>query len=95
MDFKDISFKSEEDIELIKMLLFFPDIVKDSCVKNEPYLINQYIYKLAASFHYFYKHCRIIDDNKLDGSRLKLIILVRIVLANAFRLLNIDAPLKM
>ncbi len=82
---KTSALRSEEDIELVKMLLFFPDIVKDSCAKNEPYLINQYIYRLAASFHYFYKHCRIIDDNKLDGSRLKLIILVRIVLSQCFQ----------
>jgi arginyl-tRNA synthetase len=95
MDFKNTSFKDDEDISLAKTFMFYPDIIFDSCENNAPYLVNQYLYRLASEFHYFYNHCRIIDEGKLSTDRFKLILLTRIVLKNALDILKISAPQKM
>lgn len=93
--FNDIKIKNNDETELAKLLLFYPDIIYDACINDAPYLVNQYVYKLAAQFHYFYKHNRIIDQAKLNIDRFKLILCVRVVLVNALRILQIGTPAKM
>ena len=93
--FDSIRLKNEDEMGLVKILLLYPDIVSDACMNEAPYMINQYLYRLAAQFHYFYKHHRIIDEDKLNTGRFKLILLVRVVLSNAMKLLKIGTPVKM
>jgi arginyl-tRNA synthetase len=69
--------------------------VFDACKNNAPYFINQYLYRLASQFHFFYNHHRIIDGSRLNANRLKLIMAVKVVLSNALNLLKITAPVKM
>ena len=95
LDFSSLALKNIDEIELAKSLLFYPDIVYDACKNNAPYFINQYLYKLASQFHYFYNHHRIIDGGRLNVNRLKLVMVVRVVLTNALKLLKITAPVKM
>jgi arginyl-tRNA synthetase len=93
--FDCIRLKNEDEMGLAKILLLYPDIVSDACINEAPYMINQYLYRLAAQFHYFYKHHRIIDEDRLNTGRFKLILLVRVVLSNAMKLLKIGTPVKM
>jgi len=93
--FDSIRLKNEDEMGLAKILLLYPDIVSDACINEAPYMINQYLYRLAAQFHYFYKHHRIIDQDRLNTGRFKLILLVRVVLSNAMKLLKIGTPVKM
>jgi arginyl-tRNA synthetase len=95
VNFNNFSLDNTEEFELAKILIFYPDIIYDACSNNAPYLVNQFLYRLASQFHYFYNHYRVIDEGKLDTDRFKLILLARIVLVNAFKMLNITAPLKM
>jgi arginyl-tRNA synthetase len=95
LDFSSLALKDNDEIELAKILLFYPDIVYDACRSNAPYFINQYLYRLASQFHYFYNHHRIIDGGRLNANRLKLVMAVRVVLVNALSLLKITAPVKM
>ncbi|HEX7560656.1 MAG TPA: arginine--tRNA ligase [Candidatus Humimicrobiaceae bacterium] len=95
LDFSSLVLKGIDEIELAKILLFYPDIVYDACRNNAPYFINQYLYRLASQFHYFYNHHRIIDGGRLNVNRLKLVMAVRVVLVNALSLLKISAPVKM
>jgi len=95
LDFSCLVLKDIDEIELAKILLFYPDIVYDACRNNAPYFINQYLYRLASQFHYFYNHHRIIDGGRLNVNRLKLVMAVRVVLVNALSLLKITAPVKM
>ena len=95
LDFSSLVLKDNDEIELAKILLFYPDIVYDACRNNAPYFINQYLYRLASQFHYFYNHHRIIDGGRLNANRLKLVMAVRVVLVNALSLLKITAPVKM
>ncbi len=93
--FKNPNLKSEQEVGLAKMLMLYPDVVYDACICREPYMINQYLYRLAGLFHYFYKHHRVIDAKKLNTGRFKLVLLVRIVLANALKILGVGAPERM
>jgi arginyl-tRNA synthetase len=95
LDFSSMALKNTDEIELAKILLFYPDIVYDACKNNAPYFINQYLYRLASQFHYFYNHYRIIDAARLNVNRLKLVMAVKVVLTNALNLLKITAPVKM
>lgn len=96
-----IVLKNKEEIELAKTLIFYPDIILDACKNNAPHFVTQYLYRLASQFHYFYNHYRIIDENNLgiennlDVDRLGLVLLVKIVLENALKILGVSAPDKM
>ena len=94
-NFNSIDFENDEELNLAKILLLYPDIVYDACCKDAPYLINQYLYKVAASFHYFYNHYRIIDENRLHSNRFKIILITRTVLSNAMKILGVSLPVKM
>ena len=88
-------FKNKEEIELAKTLIFYPDVILDACRNDAPHFVTQYLYRLASQFHYFYNHYRIIDESNLDIDRLRLVLLVKIVLENALKILGVSAPDKM
>ena len=88
--------KEPEEIELLRLLRQFPQIVNLSGKLLEPYVILQYLQDLAAIFHSFYnKHRVVSDDRHLTKSRLVLVDCTRIVLANGLRLLGVSLPKKM
>ena len=88
--------EQEEELALIKKLLEFPDIVSKAAKFLEPHRIPNYLQDLAATFHRFYHHHRVVTEDKaLTEARLILIKCTKIVLANAFKLLGISAPERM
>ncbi|MBM3702594.1 MAG: arginine--tRNA ligase, partial [Actinobacteria bacterium] len=99
VDTSKIEFKSENERQLAKIMILYPDVVYNSCKNNAPHLITQYLYRLATEFHYFYNNFRVLNDNgdvaAVDMDRLILILLARQVLQNALKLLNVEAPEKM
>ncbi len=95
LDLKKSEFKNSSERSLLWTMLLFPDVLYDSCKNNAPYLVNQYIYKLAGEFHYFYNHNIIISKNKVNIERLTFILAARIILKNGFDILGISAPEKM
>jgi arginyl-tRNA synthetase len=84
------------ELELIKQLIKFPEIVED-CAKNyQLQRIPQYALDLATSFHQFYRDCRVLTENEnLKKTRLALILATKIVLKNTLSLMGISAPEKM
>lgn len=94
-DINGIVFKNKEEIEIAKTLIFYPDVILDARRNDAPHFVTQYLYRLASQFHYFYNHYRIIDESNLDIDRLRLVLLVKIVLENALKILGVSAPDKM
>jgi len=92
-----LSLLTEEDeLNLIKYLLEFPQIIKDSALSFEPHRLVNHLLEIASRFHRFYTTCRVIsNDNQLTQARLSLCACTRIVLANGCRLLGINAPQQM
>ena len=91
----EVKFKTKTERELARTMIMYPDVIYNSCKNNSPYFVTQYLYKLASEFHYFYNHYRIITKNKVNLNRLALLLLIKIVLKNALKMLNISAPEKM
>jgi len=85
-----------DDMDLIKVLAAYPDVVVSSASDLEPHRIAFYLLDLATAFHRFYNRNRVITDNApLTSARLVLVDAVRQVIANALALMGIDAPESM
>jgi len=92
-----------EEQALIKLLLAFPETVERAARDLEPHGLTLYLRDLAATFHNYFTRGtrdpegRVIqpDDHALMQARMALLVAVRIVLRNGFRLLGISAPEKM
>jgi len=85
-----------DDLDLIKMIAGYPDVVVSSAADLEPHRISFYLLELATAFHRFYNRNRVIsDDGRVTMARLILVVAVKQVLANALSLMGIEAPESM
>ena len=86
-----------KEIELVKHINEFRNVIIDSAINRTPHKIANYIQRLAQLFHSFYNECHVIDENNLELSeqRLALVEATRITLANALNLIGVSAPEKM
>ncbi|MGC9324067.1 MAG: arginine--tRNA ligase [Desulfomonilia bacterium] len=88
--------KQADDLDLIKVLAMYPDVVISSAADLEPHRIAFYLVELATAFHRFYNRNRVISENgPLTMARLVLVDAVRQVIANALALMGIAAPESM
>jgi arginyl-tRNA synthetase len=94
---KDLSLlKEPAEIELIKHLIRFSEIIEDCAKDYQLQRIPQYSLDLSDTFHKFYEKCQVIsEDKKLTQARLSLISATKIVLKNTLDLMGISAPEKM
>lgn len=87
---------SGDDLDLIKMIAGYPDVVISCAADLEPHRISFYLLELATAFHRFYNKNRVIsDDGRVTTARLILVVAVKQVLANALDLMGIGAPESM
>ena len=85
-----------EELDLIKKLGSFPDMLFVCYHELDPYALMQYLHELAMAFHKFYDQHRVIGDDKdLSAERLALANATKIVLANGLRLLGLSTPERM
>lgn len=85
------------EINLLKHLVSFTNVVSDAAKEKAPYKITNYIRALAELVHVFYNECRVIDreNPQLCGSRLALVMASKIVLKNSLALIGVSAPSHM
>ena len=63
---------------------------------RSPHRVHGYLGELAAEFHVFYRHCRVlVDDADVAAFRAGLCAAVRTTLAAGLGLLGVDAPESM
>ncbi len=87
---------SEWELDLVRIMLRWPDIVREAAEAIEPHRLAFYTDELAASVHRFYKNCRVVsEDAELTAARLQLTRAARITLANALGLMGVAAPSRM
>ncbi|MDH7482562.1 MAG: arginine--tRNA ligase [Armatimonadota bacterium] len=96
-DKADLSLLTHEsEVDLMKKLAEFPDLVLQAGQLREPHRLTRYAQDLAAIFHSFYTDCRVVsDDNALTAARLVLVDATRVVLANVLGLMGVSAPERM
>jgi len=88
--------QAPEEIELVKKLLLFPEVVVDSAQARAPHKVAYYLQEVASEFHVYYNKCRVVDgDRDMSGARLFLINCVQTVLSKGLKLLGISAPERM
>ena len=88
--------KEPEEIQLIKNMTRYPEIVLQSAEFMEPHRITFYLMNLAASFHAYYnKHRVLTDEYVLTHARLYLVLAVKKVIRNGLTLLGVSAPERM
>ena len=85
-----------EEVDLLKKLGEFPEILIHAAQSLEPYRVVEYLRDLAMQFHKFYALHRVVtEDQERTAARLLLVDGVRIVLRNGLALLGISQPEKM
>ena len=88
--------KEKEEIDLLKKLLEFPDVVESCAHSFEPHRLTTYLREVAETFHRFYHEHRVINDDKaLMQARLTVCLMTKIVIANGCKILSISCPEKM
>jgi arginyl-tRNA synthetase len=88
--------KAPEEIDLIKALARYPDVLAGSARSMEPHRVTYYLMDLASTFHTYYnKHRVLVDDPLLRCGRLNLVLAVQKVIRNGLTLLGVSAPDKM
>lgn len=93
---KFIDLKTNAELNLIRKLIEFPEILADMAENYEVHHLPRYALELAREFHNFYEKERIInEDKKLTSARLNLVMATKIVLAQILNLMGIKAPDKM
>jgi len=84
------------EIELIKKLESFPEVVKKSSLTYQPHLIAAYVFSLCQDFNEFYHKYPVINaEHNLRNSRLCLVKAFNQTARNALRLLGITPLEKM
>jgi len=86
----------QEEIDLMKQLLRFEEIVEDTVNDYGVHRISQYAIDLAGAFHKFYsKHKILNDDKKLSQARMELVFATKKILKETLSLMGISSPEKM
>ena len=96
-DLTNASFDYEltkNEIELIEQISRFPNAVQQAANEYRPLVMAAYAYDLANAFHSFYHAVPVTqtEDEKTRNARLQLVTAAKQVIANALRLLDIQAP---
>lgn len=87
---------SEWELELMRVMLRWPDVVREAAEALEPHRLAFFTDELAAAIHRFYKNCRVVtEDESLTAARLLLSRAARTTIANALGLMGVSAPNRM
>ncbi len=85
-----------QDIELLKALTAFPDMVARAAAEREPHRVTVYLEEIARMAHGWYHQCRVLGEAPaVEQARLVLARAARQVLGNGLRLLGLRAPDRM
>ncbi len=89
--------KEKEELNLIKQLIKFPDLIKEVAQNYEVHRLTTYGINLAKKLHKFYKNCQVINEEneRLTIARSELIKATEIVFENLFDVLGIEKLEKM
>jgi arginyl-tRNA synthetase len=85
-----------EELELIRKMVQFNDVLEDSVRELEPHRMVFYLLDLAGEFHRYYNRFRVLsDDQGLSEARLLLVENVQKTIRRGLEILGVAAPTKM
>ena len=85
---------TRNEIELIEQISRFPNAVQQAANEYRPLVMAAYAYDLANAFHSFYHAVPVLqsETEEMKVARLRLVAAAKQVIANALKLLDIQAP---
>lgn len=85
-------YNTAEEVELLRILNNFPEVVKESANNYAPNLVCSYLFELAQSFNKFYNQHSVLkaENEELVRSRVILTKAISIVIKKGLSLLGID-----
>ena len=87
------------EMALVRKVLELPEVIEQAVAKLAPHHLTHYAQDLAATFHTFYRDCRVVSaepaDRPLMLARLKLVAATKIALARTLGLMGMTAPERM
>lgn len=85
---------TKHEIELIEQMSQFPQKVQQAAEEYRPLVMATYAYDLANAFHSFYHAVPVLqsEDESVKNARMQLVAAAKQIIANALRLLDIQAP---
>lgn len=85
---------TKQEIELIEQMSQFPQKVQQAAEEYRPLVMATYAYDLANAFHSFYHAVPVLqtENENVKNARLRLVAAAKQAIANALRLLDIQAP---
>jgi arginyl-tRNA synthetase len=88
---------TDEDLELLKLMEQYPDMVAAAAKTFAPHLVSFYLRELAGRLHRYYTVRPVLaaEDAALTEARLALLDAVATVVRNGLDLLGVSAPDKM
>lgn len=85
--------KEEHELELLRCLSRYPEVVESAALSSEPHQIAFYLRELANAFHAYYNaHTFLVNEADLREARLCLISATRHVIHNGLALLGVSSP---
>ena len=87
------------ELALIRKMLELPEAIAQAIDTLAPHHLPHYAQELAATFHVFYRDCRVVSSEPGDGditkARLRLAQAAKLVLGRTLALMGVSAPEKM
>ena len=84
----------EAEIELVRVISEWPQIVKSSVDKLAIHIIPNYVHRLSSQFNSFYRDCKVIGDIN-ESFRINLVYSSKRILFDALDVMGIEAPERM
>ncbi len=88
-----VELAAVEERELIKTLLSFEQVLESAYKNFKPHVVANYLLDVCKAFGHFYHKCRIVgEEDKLEQSRLALVVSTQKVIEKGLAILNIESP---
>lgn len=88
---------SEKEIDILKALGEFPQVVADAAQNRTPHRLTQYVFDVSSALHRFYNAEKVLDADGLQRTQARIALMqaVQITIVNALRLIGVSAPESM
>ncbi|WP_096156321.1 MULTISPECIES: arginine--tRNA ligase [Bacillus] len=89
--------QSEKEIDLLKKLGEYPQVVSEAAIKRIPHRMTNYIFELASTLHSFYNAEKVLDSENVDRTKARLALMkaTQITIQDALKLIGVSSPEKM
>ncbi|MBE5905267.1 MAG: arginine--tRNA ligase [Lachnospiraceae bacterium] len=96
-DYEVLAPKNKSEKELMLALANFQGMIENAAEEYAPHKVCAYIYELANKFNHFYHETKIMseEDEKVQGSYIRMLELTKGVMETCIDLLGFEAPERM